>query len=73
MSGVKFGSKVGANVGSSGTDRLDDRVGFALGSEFEFEGELKARIQVGEAVYTLGLRDPVDRIGDDGGRTFWLL
>lgn len=72
-SGVKFGTKVGANV-DSGKNREADRVGFALGPEFIHErGEFKARIQVGAQVYILGYREPADRIDDDGGYTFWLV
>lgn len=72
-SGVKFGTKVGANV-SSGKNRLEDRVGFALGPEEEDrEGKFKARIQIGTEVHILAYREPGDRVDGDGGATFWLV
>lgn len=71
-SGVKFGTKVGASL-KNGQLRNADLVGFALGEEFDVDGELKARIQVGTEVHVLGYREPKDRTDDDAGRTFWLV
>jgi hypothetical protein len=70
-SGVTEGKKVFVDGG------FGKRIGFVLNPEYEVQGEngpeLKADVQIGSSIYTVGYRAPKDDDGRGSGLTFWLL
>jgi hypothetical protein len=66
-SGVKAGDPVFVNIGGG------DKIGLVFKGEHEQgDGTLKAHVQLGREIFTVGYREPKERDDHGAGGTFWL-